>query len=80
MRELKTLILIGRWDAEAGLFRAHETALVSNYGFVASAYVIALISLVIFVFVMSRKVTYLYQEIKESKLYEPELDTHVDQR
>ena len=80
LRELKTLILIGRWDAEAGLFRAHETALVTNYGFVASAYIIALISLVVFVFLMSRKVSFLYQEIKESKLYEPELDTHVDQR
>ena len=80
LRELKTLILIGRWDAEGGVFRAHETALVTNYGFVASAYVIALISLVVFVFLMSRKVTFLYQEIKESKLYEPELDAHVDQR
>ncbi|MGB0910050.1 MAG: cytochrome c maturation protein CcmE [Nitrospirales bacterium] len=80
LRELKTLILIGRWDAKANIFQAHETALVTNYGFVASAYVIAFIVLVVFVFAMSRKVTFLYQEIKDSKLYEPELETHVDQR
>ena len=80
LRELKTLILIGRWDPQAQLFRAQETALVTNYGFVASAYLIALVSLVMFLFVMSRKVTFLYQEIKESKLYEPELEPHVDQR
>ncbi len=80
LRELKTLILIGRWDPETQVFHARETALVSNYGFVASAYIIALLSLIAFVFVMTRKVTYLYQEIKESKLYESDLDAHVDQR
>ncbi|GJL62502.1 MAG: hypothetical protein NPIRA04_11560 [Nitrospirales bacterium] len=78
LRELKTLILIGRWDPEVQVFRAHETALVTNYGFVASAYIIAFLALVVSVFTMSRKVAFLFQEIKDSKLYEPELDTHVD--
>ncbi|WP_447969033.1 cytochrome c maturation protein CcmE domain-containing protein [Nitrospira sp. M1] len=80
LRELKTLILIGRWDPEAQMFQAKETALVTNYGFVASAYLIAFVVLVASVFSMSRKVTCLFQEIKESKLYEPEFETHVDQR
>lgn len=78
LRELKTLILIGRWDPEVQVFRAHETALVTNYGFVASAYIIAFLVLVASVFTMSRKVAFLFQEIKDSKLYEPELDNHVD--
>jgi len=80
LRELKTLILIGSWNPVSQVFRAQETALVTNYGFVASAYIIAFLVLVASVFTMSRKVTFLFQEIKESKLYEPELDTHVDQR
>ncbi len=74
LRELKTLILIGQWDSEAQLFRARETALVTNYGFVASAYGIALVALILFVFAMSRKVTCLYQEIKDSKVYESDLN------
>lgn len=73
LRELKTLILIGQWDAENKLFQARETALVTNYGYVASAYIVALLALIAFVFSMSRNVTFLYQEIKESKIYEPEL-------
>ncbi|MCA9471376.1 MAG: cytochrome c maturation protein CcmE [Nitrospirales bacterium] len=72
LRELKTLILIGQWNPEDQIFFARETALVTNYGFVASAYIVALIGLVAYVFFMSRKVTYLYQEIKDSKLYEAE--------
>ena len=74
LRELKTLILIGQWDASAQLFRARETAIVTNYGFVASAYTIALVALLVFVFAMSRKVTFLYQEIKDSKIYESDLN------
>ncbi|GJL53480.1 MAG: hypothetical protein NPIRA02_06120 [Nitrospirales bacterium] len=80
LRELKTLILIGRWDSGSQVFQAQDTALVTNYGFVASAYLIAFLVLVASVFSMSRKVTCLFQEIKESKLYEPELETHVEHR
>ena len=80
LRELKTLILIGRWDQKARMFLAHETALVTNYGFVASAYVISFIGLFVFLLLMTRKVTLLSEEMKESKLYEPEIGTHVDQR
>ncbi|GJL67185.1 MAG: hypothetical protein NPIRA05_21560 [Nitrospirales bacterium] len=78
LRELKTLILIGRWDPEIQVFRAQETALVTNYGFVASAYIIAFLVLAASMFAMTRKVTLLFQEIKDSKLYEAELTTHVD--
>lgn len=72
LRELKTVVMIGTWDPAAQVFRAHEIALVSNYGFVASAYLFTFIPIGIFLFLMSRKVMVLMQEIKDSKLYEPE--------
>ena len=80
LRELKTLIVVGRWDPAAQIFRAHETALVTNFGFVISAYVITVIPLALFLFTMTRKVALLFHEIKQSKLYEPEADIRVDQR
>ncbi|RMH37398.1 MAG: cytochrome c maturation protein CcmE [Nitrospirae bacterium] len=72
LRELKTVVMIGTWDATARVFRAHEIALVSNYGFVASAYLLTFIPIGVFLFSMSRKVVVLMQAIKDSKLYEPE--------
>ena len=72
LRELKTLVLIGQWDSDAQMFRAHEIALVTNYGFVVSAYLVALMPLSLFLFAMSRRVSFLFQEIKQSKLYEAE--------
>ena len=72
LRELKTLVLVGRWDSDARVFRAHEVALVTNYGYVVSAYLVAFIPLALFLFAMSRRVSFLFQEIKQSKLYEPE--------
>ena len=80
LRELKTLIIVGKWDGTAETFRARDTAIVTNFGFVTSAYLIGTLPLVIFVFVMGRRVTFLFQEIKQSKLYESEADLHVDQR
>ena len=79
LRELKTLIVVGKWDGTAKTFRARETAIVTNFGFVTSAYLIGTLPLAIFVFAMGRRVTYLFQEIKQSKLYESESDLHVDQ-
>jgi cytochrome c-type biogenesis protein CcmE len=75
IRELKTLVLIGRWDSQAQIFRAQETALINNFGFVAAAYLVSVLALGWMVFAMSQRVMVLFKEIKESKLYEPEADT-----
>ena len=72
LRELKTLIVIGQWDAVDRRFLAKEIALVTNYGFVVSAYLVTMIALAWFIFGMSRKVGLLFQEIKQTALYEPE--------
>ena len=72
LRELKILVLIGKWNGTAKLFEARDIGLVTNYGYVMGAYLIGLLPLLCFVFVMSRKVGLLYTEIKQSKLYQPE--------
>lgn len=72
LRELKMLVLIGKWNAPAKIFEARDIGLVTNYGYVMGAYLIGLLPLVLFVFAMSRKVSLLYADIKESKLYQPE--------
>ncbi|MFZ5876025.1 MAG: cytochrome c maturation protein CcmE [Nitrospirota bacterium] len=80
LRELKTLVVIGRWDPDRRVLSAQDLALIPNYGFVVSAYVIALLPLAWFIFLMERRVRLLYGEIKQAKLYEPELPGHVDAR
>lgn len=80
LRELKTLVAVGRWEAAGRVFLAHDLALVSNYGFVMGAYAIGLIPLGLFLFAMERRVGLLYREIKQSKLYEPEAEQDVDSR
>jgi len=70
LRELKVLILIGKWNSSDNIFEANDIAIVTNYGFIVGAYLIGLIPLAIFLFAMSRRVSLLYQEIKESKLYQ----------
>ncbi len=80
LRELKTLIVVGQWDSAEQIFRARDIALVTNYGFVISAYLVGVIPLILLVFTMSRRVTSLFQVIKESKLYEPQAEFHVDSR
>lgn len=80
IRELKTLIVVGRWDPHNQVFHAHQTTLVTNFGFVISAYLVTVLPLAFLLFTMSRRVALLYQEIKRSKLYEPEADVHVDER
>ena len=72
LRELKMLILIGTWNAAAQVFEARDIGIVPNYGFVAGAYFLGLLPLVLFLFAMSRRVHFLYEEIKASKLYEEE--------
>lgn len=80
LRELKTLVVIGRWDSARRVFLAHDLALTPNYGFVVSAYLVGLLPLALFIFVMERRVRWLYHEIKQAKLYEPEPAAHVDAR
>ena len=80
LRELKTVVLVGRWDPERRVFLAQDLALIPNYGFVVSAYLVALLPLAVFIFLMERRVRLLYQEIKQTKLYEPEPTAHVDAR
>ena len=73
LRELKTIVVIGKWDSENQRFNAGEIALVPNYGFIASAYLAALVPLGLFLFHMERKVAILYIRIKEEKVYKPEV-------
>jgi cytochrome c-type biogenesis protein CcmE len=80
LRELKTLVVIGRWDPEQRVLLAQDLALLPNYGFVVGAYLVALLPLALFLFLMERRVRLLYAEIKQAKLYEPEPVAHVDAR
>ena len=75
LRELKVLVLKGQWDPQTQVFKAHDTALVNNYGYVVAAYSISILVLSWMLFAMSQRVMVLFKEIKESKLYEPEVDT-----
>jgi cytochrome c-type biogenesis protein CcmE len=75
IRELKTMVLIGRWDGKAQIFRAQDTALINNFGFVVAAYLISILVVGWMVFAMSQRVMVLFREIKELKLYEPEEDS-----
>jgi len=72
IRELKTMVLIGHLDPETKTFKAKDTALINNFGFVAAAYLLTVIALGWSIFAMSQRVMVLFKEIKEEKLYEPE--------
>lgn len=72
LRELKILVLIGTWNADSQMFEARDIGIVPNYGFIAGAYLLGLLPLVLLLFAMTRRVTFLYDEIKASKLYEEE--------
>jgi cytochrome c-type biogenesis protein CcmE len=80
LRELKTLVVVGRWDPGRRVFLAQDLALVTNYGYVVSAYAAALVPLAVFIFLMERRVRLLYSEIRQARLYEPEPTAHVDAR
>jgi len=72
LRELKTLVLVGGWDDASQRFVAQDIALIPNYGFIIAAYLV-MVPLALFLFMMERRVRLLYNEIKQSKLYEPEV-------
>ena len=69
---MKILVLIGTWNAGAQVFEARDIGIVPNYGFIAGAYLLGLLPLALLLFAMSRRVHFLYDEIKTSKLYEEE--------
>jgi len=73
LRELKTVVVVGRWHADKGEFEGKEIALTPNYGFITSAYVLSLIPLILFLFYMERRVALLYVMIKEEKAYQAEV-------
>lgn len=75
LRELKVLVFVGRWDPENKAFQARDTALVPNYRYVAAAYLVSILGLSWMLFAMSQRVMVLFKEIKDSKLYEPEVDS-----
>lgn len=72
LRELKTLVLVGGWDDASQRFVAQDLALIPNYGFIIAAYLV-MVPLALFLFMMERRVRLLYNEIKQSKMYEPEV-------
>jgi cytochrome c-type biogenesis protein CcmE len=72
LRELKTVVMIGSWDRDTSQFKASDMALIPNYGFVSSAYLLSLVPLAFFLFFMERRVAILYVMIKEEKVYQTE--------
>ena len=74
LRELKTLVVVGRLNTSTHEFEAHEISLLPNYGYVAAAYLIGMIPIGLFLFLMQRRVELLYNEIKAAKVYEPEVE------
>jgi cytochrome c-type biogenesis protein CcmE len=71
LRELKSLVVVGRWNPSTQVFESHEIQLLPNYGYVAAAYLSVMIPMGLFLFRMERKVELLYTEIKSAKVYEP---------
>jgi cytochrome c-type biogenesis protein CcmE len=72
LRDLKTLVVAGKWNSTSQTFEADKIALVPNYGFITAAYLASLIPMGLFLFNMERKVAMLYILIKEEKIYQPE--------
>jgi len=72
LRDLKMLVVGGKWNATSQVFEADQISLVPNYGFITAAYLASLIPMGLFLFNMERKVAMLYIQIKEEKVYQPE--------
>lgn len=72
LRDLKTLVIGGKWNSTSQVFEADKISLVPNYGFITAAYLASLIPMGLFLFNMERKVAMLYIQIKEEKVYQPE--------
>ncbi len=70
LREMKTLVVVGRWNPSARILSAEKISLIPNYGFVAAAYLISLLPAGVFLFWMERKVAFLFDLIRNEKIYE----------
>ena len=73
LRDLKVVVITGRFYAGTGEFEGEAVSLIPNYGFVAAAYILGIIPALLFLFLMERKLRLLYMEVKEARLYEPEV-------
>jgi cytochrome c-type biogenesis protein CcmE len=72
LRELKTLVVEGKWDPSTRILEAQKISITPNYGFITAAYLVSLIPLGLFLFNMERKVALLYIMIKQEKAYQAE--------
>ena len=72
IRDLKTLVMIGKWNAAERILIADRIALAPNAEFVVAAYIAGLAPLAFFLFWMERNVERLYAEIKAEVVYTPE--------
>ena len=73
LRDLKTVVITGRLNSGTAEFDGEAISLIPNYGFVAAAYLLGILPTLFFLFLMERKLRLLYSEVKEAKLYEPEV-------
>jgi cytochrome c-type biogenesis protein CcmE len=74
LRELKTVVVVGRLDNTSRRIESDRLDLVPNYGFVTAAYLIALLPLALFLFLMERRVAVLYTVTKATTAYKPEVE------
>ena len=72
LRELKTIVVEGRWDPSSGELKGEKIGIIPNYGFVSAAYLLGFIPIILFLFHTEWKVRLLYSQIKETKVYESE--------
>jgi len=70
LRELKTIVVEGRWDSSTGELKGERIRVIPNYGFISAAYLFSFIPIILFLFHTERKVKLLYSQIKETKVYE----------
>ncbi len=72
IRSLKTVVVIGRWIPSTRTLTADRIAPIPNGGYIAAAYLTGLLSSILFLFSMERRVISLYAAVKQEKMYEPE--------
>lgn len=75
LRELKLLVFSGFFDPGKMEFTAQKISPVPNIGFIASAYLLSLLPLMLFLFNMERRLIQLSILIKEEKGYQPATDS-----
>ncbi len=73
LRELKIVVITGHLDAGLQVFEGESISLIPNYGFVTAAYLIGILPTFLFLFLMERRLRLLYTEVKDARLYEPEV-------